>query len=76
MKTILFDAIDKDNKEICKIIIAKIGDKDPVDPEAPVLTALHSAVRYQGNLEICKILIKHAIDKNPQDDIYRGINIY
>ena len=55
--------------EICKILIEKIKEKDPVDPWASDITALHTAVSSR-NLEICKILIKHADNPNPADDIY------
>ena len=69
MINILFDAINKENKEICKILIEKIKEKDPVDPWASDITALQTAVSSR-NLEICKILIKHADNPNPADDIY------
>ena len=58
----------KGHSEVCKIIIDKAEDKNPVLIGERGNTVLHFAV-YGGRYEACKILLENiAADKNPRNN--------
>ena len=64
-------AVTEGNLDICKIIIQKVDNKNPLikrfgqslDQQSP----LHIAAQ-EGHVEICRLIISHVEDKNPKND--------
>ena len=63
--TPLHHAAEKNNFEICKLIIGNIEENNPSDNRGN--TPLHHAAK-NSNLEICKLICQDITDKNPKNN--------
>ena len=62
--TPLHDAAERGYLDICKYIIGKVQDKNPVNGSKSRNTPLHIAAKY-GHLEICRYMVGLIENKNP-----------
>ena len=63
--TPLHCAAQRNNLEICKLIIENIGDNNPSDNYGT--TPLHHAAT-NSNLDMCKLIFQNIGDKNPRNN--------
>ena len=64
--TLLHDLANKGSSEMCRLMVDKMGDRNPQD--------IHGQTPYlfiasTGDVELCQILMEDLTDKNPKDHI-------